>query len=134
MAIAEDNGRAKEFIRRRDYKDKSRCYECGEGGHLSYECPKNLLGPRERPVVKRKRVEQPRQDGGSGREQNESDEEVDETQFEDDGWASAVAFTGVISATDGNGSQKNATASRGLKGPKKKAGYFSDEDDSGDDS
>ena len=27
-----------------DYKDKSRCYECGEGGHLSYECPKNLVG------------------------------------------------------------------------------------------
>lgn len=26
-----------------DYKDKSRCYECGEGGHLSYECPKNVV-------------------------------------------------------------------------------------------
>lgn len=134
VAIAEDNGRAKEFIRRRDYKDKSRCYECGEGGHLSYECPKNLLGPRERPVAKKRRGFQAKHEGGQRIEQNESDEEVDETQFEDDGWASAVAFTPTVSTADGHGSQKNATTSRGLKGPKKKGGYFSDEDGSGDDS
>ena len=28
-SIAKDNGRAKEFIRRKIYKDKSTCYECG---------------------------------------------------------------------------------------------------------
>uniref|UniRef100_A0A8B9GZ31 Zinc finger CCHC-type and RNA binding motif 1 n=1 Tax=Astyanax mexicanus TaxID=7994 RepID=A0A8B9GZ31_ASTMX len=28
-SIAIDNGRAAEFIRRRNYSDKSRCYECG---------------------------------------------------------------------------------------------------------
>ncbi|GFZ05865.1 RNA recognition motif and CCHC-type zinc finger domains containing protein [Actinidia rufa] len=28
-SIASDNGRASEFIRRKVYKDKSRCYECG---------------------------------------------------------------------------------------------------------
>ncbi|VUZ51043.1 unnamed protein product [Hymenolepis diminuta] len=28
-SIAVDNGRATEFIRRREYPDKSRCYECG---------------------------------------------------------------------------------------------------------
>jgi len=28
-SIAKDNGRASEFIRRKVYKDKSRCYECG---------------------------------------------------------------------------------------------------------
>ena len=28
-SIAKDNGRAAEFIRRKVYKDKSRCYECG---------------------------------------------------------------------------------------------------------
>lgn len=28
-SIATDNGRAKEFIKRKIYKDKSRCYECG---------------------------------------------------------------------------------------------------------
>ncbi|CAG2220900.1 ZCRB1 [Mytilus edulis] len=33
--VAKDNGRAKEFIKRKDYPDKSRCYECGEEGHLN---------------------------------------------------------------------------------------------------
>ena len=28
-SIAVDNGRTKEFIKRKLYKDKSRCYECG---------------------------------------------------------------------------------------------------------
>lgn len=28
-SIAKDNGRTTEFIRRKFYKDKSRCYECG---------------------------------------------------------------------------------------------------------
>ena len=28
-SIAKDNGRAAEFIRRKEYKDKSQCYECG---------------------------------------------------------------------------------------------------------
>lgn len=28
-SIAIDNGRATEFIRRRNYTDKSKCYECG---------------------------------------------------------------------------------------------------------
>ncbi|KAM3185282.1 hypothetical protein ACTXT7_006679 [Hymenolepis weldensis] len=53
-SIAVDNGRATEFIRRREYPDKSRCYECGEIGHLSYACPKNLLGARPRPVNNKK--------------------------------------------------------------------------------
>ncbi|KAF3782384.1 U11/U12 small nuclear ribonucleoprotein [Nymphaea thermarum] len=45
-SIAVNNDRATEFIRRRVYKDKSQCYECGDVGHLSYECLKNQLGPR----------------------------------------------------------------------------------------
>nr|GMC55847.1 U11/U12 small nuclear ribonucleoprotein 31 kDa protein [Ipomoea batatas] len=53
-SIAADNGRAAEFIRRKVYADKSRCYECGVEGHLSYECPKNQLGPRERPEPSKK--------------------------------------------------------------------------------
>ncbi len=36
--VAADNGRTTEFIRRRIYKEKSRCYECGDVGHLSYRC------------------------------------------------------------------------------------------------
>ncbi|XP_066149103.1 zinc finger CCHC-type and RNA-binding motif-containing protein 1-like [Euwallacea fornicatus] len=51
-SIAKDNGRAKEFIRRREYPDKTKCYECGESGHLSYKCKKNLLGEREPPPKK----------------------------------------------------------------------------------
>lgn len=51
-SIATDNGRAPEFIRRRDYPDKSACYECGEEGHLSYQCEKNTLGNRTPPPKK----------------------------------------------------------------------------------
>eukprot|EP00271_Cylindrocystis_brebissonii_P017560 TRINITY_DN4615_c0_g1_i2.p1 TRINITY_DN4615_c0_g1~~TRINITY_DN4615_c0_g1_i2.p1 ORF type:complete len:188 (-),score=54.67 TRINITY_DN4615_c0_g1_i2:484-1047(-) len=64
VSLASDNGRAKEFIRRKEYKDKSRCYECGEEGHLSYECPTNQLGARERPVSEKKKRAQ--QEGGRG--------------------------------------------------------------------
>lgn len=51
-SIAVDNGRSTEFIRRRDYPDKSQCYECGEEGHLSYSCSHNMLGPRDPPPKK----------------------------------------------------------------------------------
>lgn len=54
-SIAKDNGRTPEFIRKKIYKDKSRCYECGGEGHLSYKCPNNLLGDREQPVKKKKK-------------------------------------------------------------------------------
>ncbi|CAN6565860.1 unnamed protein product [Malus baccata var. baccata] len=72
-SIAVDNGRAVKFIRKREYKDKSRCYECGEEEHLSYECSKNQLGPRERPP------------GGEKEEYDSGGE-----RFEDDNWASMV--------------------------------------------
>jgi U11/U12 small nuclear ribonucleoprotein SNRNP31 len=51
-SIAKDNGRTTEFIRRRDYPDKTKCYECGEYGHLSYKCTRNVLGEREAPLKK----------------------------------------------------------------------------------
>lgn len=49
-SIAADNGRSAEFIRKRTYENKQRCYECGEAGHLSYKCPVNVLGEREQPA------------------------------------------------------------------------------------
>lgn len=49
-----DNGRSTEFIRRRDYSDKSQCYECRQYGHLSYCCNNNTLGPRKPPPKKLK--------------------------------------------------------------------------------
>ncbi|KAK0181392.1 hypothetical protein PV327_003683 [Microctonus hyperodae] len=51
-SIAVDNGRSTEFIRKRDYPDKSQCWECGEKGHLSYQCTHNTLGPRDPPPKK----------------------------------------------------------------------------------
>ena len=89
--IAKDNGRATEFIRKKEYPDKSTCYECGEEGHLSYECPKNILGIREPPPKKEKKTKKEKDaekehsmnliksyydddnDGGDGGQQN-SDE------------------------------------------------------------
>lgn len=95
-SIATDNGRSAEFIRRRNYPDKSRCYECGEDGHLSYSCPYNALGERQPPPKKerkRKRksdTKQPKEnlyddddddwqnDGGK----SESEEEEEEPDLE----------------------------------------------------
>lgn len=51
-SIAKDNGRTTEFIRRKDYPDKTRCYECGELGHMSYNCTQNVLGDRAPPPKK----------------------------------------------------------------------------------
>lgn len=47
ISIAKDNGRSVEFDAKRTYPDKQRCYECGHEGHLSYNCPSNVLGSRE---------------------------------------------------------------------------------------
>ncbi|KAI3997116.1 hypothetical protein MKX01_008960 [Papaver californicum] len=135
VKIASDNGRAAEFIKKKVYKDKSKCYECGEDGHLSYECPKNQLGNRERPVPKRVR-------GGGGGGGNGflrlgnggGEEDEDENggsggeRFEDDNWASVVDTRGVEE-------RLKKEEEMGLVGKKakrvKKSSYFSDE--SGDD-
>ncbi|RWS17357.1 Zinc finger CCHC-type and RNA-binding motif-containing protein 1-like protein [Dinothrombium tinctorium] len=54
-SIARENGRTKQFLKRREYSDTSRCYECGQSGHLSYTCPKNSLGHRVRIKRRKKR-------------------------------------------------------------------------------
>lgn len=58
-SIAKDNGRTKEFIKRKEYADKTKCYECGEPDHLSYRCPKNSLGDREPPKKKKRKFMKP---------------------------------------------------------------------------
>lgn len=77
-SIAVDNGRTAEFIRRKNYLDKSRCYECGDFGHLSYRCPKNSLGEREPPPKKpKKRKRKDDADEPEEEEEEESDEGED---------------------------------------------------------
>uniref|UniRef100_F8VXY6 Zinc finger CCHC-type and RNA-binding motif-containing protein 1 n=2 Tax=Homininae TaxID=207598 RepID=F8VXY6_HUMAN len=90
-SIAIDNGRAAEFIRRRNYFDKSKCYECGESGHLSYACPKNMLGEREPPKKKEKKKKK------KAPEPEEEIEEVEESEDEGedpalDSLSQAIAF------------------------------------------
>ncbi|XP_019196797.1 PREDICTED: U11/U12 small nuclear ribonucleoprotein 31 kDa protein [Ipomoea nil] len=128
-SIAADNGRAAEFIRRKVYADKSRCYECGVEGHLSYECPKNQLGPRERPEPSKKGG---RRGGGDGRVKGgeggwEEEEEDEGEAFVDDNWASAVdggAEDRLLSAGDTEETKR-------VKREKRK-GYFSDESEEDD--
>ncbi|KNB45808.1 hypothetical protein JH06_1113 [Blastocystis sp. subtype 4] len=51
---AKDNGRGGEFIKKRKYSKAKYCFECGETGHTSYTCPKNVLGNRARPKKKKR--------------------------------------------------------------------------------
>ncbi|KAJ6822397.1 RNA binding protein [Iris pallida] len=121
VSIAADNGRATEFIKKRVYKDKSRCYECGEEGHLSYECPKNVLGPRERPVAKKERRGGAFGGSGGGRAYVDGGYE-EESVFEVDDWASAVDPRGREERRDAKEAKKEKN-----KNKEKKLSYFSDE-------
>ncbi|XP_009592300.1 U11/U12 small nuclear ribonucleoprotein 31 kDa protein [Nicotiana tomentosiformis] len=137
-SIAADNGRAAEFIRKKIYKDKSRCYECGEEGHLSYECHKNVFGPRERPEPSKKG----RRDGGGGGggggkggggggewEEEEEGEEEGGEGFDDENWASVVdrgAEERLLKGDD------NEEFKKEKRREKKRKGYFSDESDEDD--
>ncbi|XP_050919877.1 U11/U12 small nuclear ribonucleoprotein 31 kDa protein-like [Lathyrus oleraceus] len=105
-------------------------------GHLSYECPKNQLGPRPRPQPKKPRR------GFSGLRDRDGEEEGDEEEEEggqiaaeqfDDNWASVVddeAGERLLgrNRNDDEGLDNNKTKKKG-----KKAGYFSDESDHDDD-
>lgn len=135
-SIAADNGRAPEFIKRKVYKDKSRCYECGEGGHLSYECPKNQLGPRERPQLSKRG----RREGGGGgyrrgKEEEwggDDDETGGEEVFEYDDWASVVDNGAGERLLGGGDVNRDEGRKKGKKEKMKKTTYFSDESDQED--
>ncbi|CAH8512064.1 unnamed protein product [Schistosoma margrebowiei] len=133
-SIARDNGRAAEFIRRREYPNKSRCYECGSFGHLSYKCEKNSLGEREQPVKKRKvrkklnshsstsdpnnRKTQMGHDNSDN--ENDEDNEIDDPL---DSWSAAVQHQAELY---GRQSSSQSTSKKLCIRPNS---YFSDEED-----
>ncbi|PFX16822.1 Zinc finger CCHC-type and RNA-binding motif-containing protein 1 [Stylophora pistillata] len=128
-SIANDNGRATEFIRRKNYPDKSHCYECGEYGHLSYQCPKNMLGDRDPPPKKQKKRK---------KQEDEYEEDEDEEEEEDGGEdpyefsLSAVIDECARMASKDEPSNQSST-STGVGSAKKRkivqSSYFSDEED-----
>jgi len=140
-SIAKDNGRAAEFIRRKVYKDKVRCYECGEEGHLSYACPHNLLGEREPPPKKEKKKRKKgveRTEGQPYTDESGSDAESQIlSRTQPDSLAAAISYQqekileeelsryGV--SNEGDGSTISATGQSRKR--YKKDAYFSDEEE-----
>ncbi|XP_064633095.1 zinc finger CCHC-type and RNA-binding motif-containing protein 1-like [Lineus longissimus] len=134
-SVAKDNGRASEFIRRKVYPDKSKCYECGEEGHMSYNCPKNLLGEREPPKKKeRKRKGDHLDDGDS----DQSDNDDSEKGPQDDSLAAAIQYQQQKMSASEELSKKFIVPSGSYEEdePKrkhyKKDAYFSDEEELSD--
>ncbi|XP_075456207.1 zinc finger CCHC-type and RNA-binding motif-containing protein 1 [Ascaphus truei] len=134
-SIAVDNGRAAEFIRRRNYTDKSRCYECGDTGHLSYACPKNMLGEREPPQKKEKKKRKKLAE----QEEEIHEEEQSEDEGEDpalDSLSQAIAFQQARIDQEKNKFRPNTgegSMSYDSRRPRiKKSAYFSDEEELSD--
>ncbi|KAG5267846.1 hypothetical protein AALO_G00226500 [Alosa alosa] len=136
-SIAIDNGRATEFIRRRNYTDKSKCYECGDCGHLSYACPKNMLGEREPPKKKEKKKKKKTQAEEQQFEEEESEEEGEDPAL--DSLSQAIAFQQAkIEEEEQRRRQvvedaSQASTSEDSRKPRiKKSAYFSDEEELSD--
>ncbi|KAL5013454.1 hypothetical protein ScPMuIL_007724 [Solemya velum] len=132
--IAKDNGRTTEFIRRKEYKDKSKCYECGEEGHLSYACPANLLGEREPPKKKEKKKR--KQEGEYLSKDEDEDEEPDQQEL--DTLAAAINFQRQkMAEAAAQYGESSLLFTETVEEPKrkkyKKDAYFSDEEELDDD-
>ncbi|XP_012685704.1 zinc finger CCHC-type and RNA-binding motif-containing protein 1 [Clupea harengus] len=138
-SIAVDNGRATEFIRRRNYTDKSKCYECGDSGHLSYACPKNVLGEREPPKKKekKKKKKQAEEPQCEEEEEEESEEEGEDPAL--DSLSQAIAFQQAKMEHEEQRrrqvveeSSQASTSEEARKPRIKKSAYFSDEEEFSD--
>eukprot|EP00794_Sanderia_malayensis_P000155 gene155-767_t len=151
--LAADNGKASDYIRKKEYPDKSTCFECGEAGHLSYSCPKNMLGDREPPpkkIRKRKSKKEfgfPHEDGEEHHEGAVDDDDDDDNQAEDL-HTSSLSFAIEMDATiqeekerqkrraaglpdvpEHHHDEEEASASQEKKRKFKKSSYFSDEEE-----
>lgn len=112
-SIAKDNGRTEEFaIQKRTYEDKSRCFECGQEGHLSYQCPSNALGSRE----------PPRKGKGTGKHHQDEEDQ-------DESLGAAIRYE-QQQRTIQEQSASNTTCVRKKKF--KPSAYFSDEEEISD--
>ncbi|GAB1599860.1 zinc finger CCHC-type and RNA-binding motif-containing protein 1-like isoform X1 [Argonauta hians] len=124
--IAKDNGRTPEFIRRKIYKDKSHCYECGNEGHLSYNCPNNLLGDREQPPKKKRKKFDDESEEKSGEHLQEGEDL--------ESLSAAINYQYEMMAMEAGGSSisvsswDNSDTSK-KKYKYKKDSYFSDEEE-----
>lgn len=130
-SIANDNGRASEFIRKKQYPDKTRCYECGESGHLSYNCPKNMLGDREPPPKKEKKKKRKLEDH---QQQNIDYEDEEEADYVEDPYAdslsAAIAESAALAERERYKQLDSSTAESKRRKVLKKDSYFSDEENS----
>jgi len=132
VKIAVDNGRSKDYIKKKLYTDKTFCYECQEKGHLSYNCPKNHYGDRVKPKKKKKDKK-----ANNDADDYYSDEEVAAPPPKRQMTAAPSAqqpmqkFVPASSTeaapTPSDGGAAAAAAQRKVK---KSSGYFSDEDNS----
>lgn len=127
-SIAKYNGRAPEFIRRKEYKDKSRCFECGEEGHLSYRCPRNSFGEREAPQKKKKRrksqLPKEQQEAEATESENEEDPALESLH-------AAIKYEQQQREREsGSSQQSGAHSSFDSRRRIRKSAYFSDEEES----
>ncbi|KAK7864732.1 hypothetical protein R5R35_013612 [Gryllus longicercus] len=147
-SLAIDNGRSAEFIRRKAYPDKTRCYECGEEGHMSYKCPHNALGEREPPPKKiKKKKARKDQEGEEVEEEEEemygedeskatvsqgaqsSDEEIEDVET----LSAAIQLEQARAAMEKNEcAEKTETCDVKPKKRFRPNSYFSDEEDESD--
>ncbi|XP_065079185.1 zinc finger CCHC-type and RNA-binding motif-containing protein 1-like [Ochlerotatus camptorhynchus] len=123
-SIAKDNGKGDEFGQRREYPDKSRCYECGEQGHLSYKCPRNVLGDKSPPRAKVRRRGGVGGGGGSKRSMEQA------TDFDGGGGGAWESDDDDRLRRIAERQGEGTSSSSGVKRVRyKKSAYFSDDEE-----